>query len=111
MPPVRETGWLHSLLTTASRSSPAKERCGWQRLWVKSPTRSAAVSTSLMDSGSVHNQWCWFFTNYSMNIELYELLIHVFGLAIVLRLFHAGLYAILPLRGESYEYRGAYHCV
>ena len=32
------TGWLRSSLTTASRSSPPRERCGWPRLWARNPT-------------------------------------------------------------------------
>ena len=42
-------------------------------------------------------------------IELHKLLIHIFGLAVVRRLLHAGLGDILPLRGEPHDYGGVYH--
>src|SRR5215813_8759977 len=44
-----------------------------------------------------------------MDIELYELLRCVFGLAVVRRLFHDGLRDILPLRGEPHDHSGFYH--
>jgi hypothetical protein len=42
-------------------------------------------------------------------IELCKLIIYIFGLAVVRRLFHAGQRDILPLRGEPHDYVGFHH--
>jgi hypothetical protein len=44
-----------------------------------------------------------------MNIELLKLIMQMFGLAVVRRLFHAGRRDILPRRGEPYDHRRVYH--
>ena len=44
-----------------------------------------------------------------MCIELYKLKVLIFGLAIVLSLFHTGQRDILPLTGEPHDHVGCDH--
>ncbi len=44
-----------------------------------------------------------------MYIGLYKLKVQIFGLAVVIRLFHAGQRDILPLRGEPHDHMGFDH--
>ena len=55
------------------------------------------------------NQWCEYLTNCSISIELYQLMGHLLGLAVVGRFPHAGAWAILPVRGEPHAHGGRDH--
>ena len=69
--------------------------------WAVPPPRTAVCMPATACFLSLFNQWCLFLTNYSISIELYKLLVHIFGLAVVRRLLHAGLRDILPLKRRA----------
>src|SRR5207237_9835200 len=85
--------------TTCSTRSGNARRC-W--MLTKDNAKKANPGTGLLTDGVS-------LLKTTICIDLYKLKVHIFELAVVRRLFHAGPHDVLPLRGEPHGHMGFYH--